>query len=151
MTQDEMFDFDLETTSLYVTTDSEAGSEEEGKAGFYTASGVIVGGFILVFSSPPQYALWYCVSSRNFPTPLPSATDKVWKITISRTSGIRVVVHCNFVEVLNVLLQDSMCSNGGWYSRWSQDVKKIDFHSPDTYKTFDLYASQPLMSPGTKY
>ena len=93
VTRGEKLDFDLETTPLYLKTDSAAGSGEQGKVGFYTASGGTVGGFILNLSSPPQYALWYCVSWQNFHTDPPSETDKVLRITLTRTSGIRVVVH----------------------------------------------------------
>ena len=146
-TRGEIVEFDLETTPLYIKTDSAIGSGEEGKVGLYTATGAAVGGVMISFSSTPRYALWYCVSWRNFPSGLPSETDKVWKITLSRTSGIRLVIHCNFVEVLNVLLGSSMCSNSGWNNYWGKEVDKIEFST--THTAFDFYASQLLISPGT--
>ena len=139
----------LETTPLYLKTDSAAGSGEEGKVGLYTATGAIVGGIMIKFSSPPQYALWYCVSWRNFHTLPPSDTEKVWKITIIRTSGIRLVILCNNVEVLNLLLANSECSNTKWPNYWGREVEKIEF--PKTYTATDFYASQLLINPGTNH
>ena len=87
------------------------------------------GGVFLSFTSPPQYWLFYCTSYTNFPTDLPSETEKVWTITMSRVSDeIRVVIHCNDKEVLNVVLSDT-CSHSSWSERWSKDVDKIYFSS----------------------
>ena len=87
----------------------------------------------LSFTSPLQYALLGCTSSNNFPTDLPSETDKVWTITLSRVSDeIRVVIHCNDKKVLNVVLSDITCSNDYWREWWSRDVEKIKFISSDT-------------------
>ena len=126
-------DADLENSPLEIKTDSSIGSDEAVYVGFFTSGRAITGGVILHFSSIPQYVLGACTSSwTNFPTELPTDTDKVWKITLTRTSGIRLVIHCNEVEVLNVLLTDSTCSESSWNYYWSRDVKKILFSNWDT-------------------
>ena len=100
---------------------------------FYTAGGYSAGGVSLSFTSPPQYWLSWCSTSyTNFPTALPAETDKIWKLTLTRTSGtVRIIIHCNNKEVLNVLLSDTICSRNSWKSLWSKDVEKIKFDNQD--------------------
>ena len=124
---------DLENTPLQIKTDSEVGSNEEVYVWFYSVEGHLAGGVSLYFSSPPQYYLHDCSKSRtNFPTDLPSETDKVWTITKSK---IQVIIYCNDKEVANVVMSDSyvMCSEISWWrDYWSRDVDKINFNSDDT-------------------
>ena len=110
----------------------------------YTASRSGAGAIYLYFTSPPDYELNLCSSRKTFPTALPSATEKIWKITLTKTSGIRLVIHCNDVEVINVLMSDSTCSYSGWNSKWGKDIEKIMFRSADTAS--DFYSLQPPFS-----
>ena len=123
--------FDLENSPLQIKTDSVVGSDELVSVRFDSGSSSSWKGVSLSFSSPPQYQLYNCYTSRtNFPTDLPSKTDKVWTITLSRISGeIRVVVHCNEKEVLNVVLSDTTCSWSKWRDYWSRNVDEIYFPS----------------------
>ena len=95
---------------------------------FYSGSSE-AGGVSLSFSSPPQYQLYNCITSWTiFPADLPSETDKVWTITKSKVSDeIRVVVHCNDKEVLDVVLSDTTCSKSSWSDLWSRDVDRMKF------------------------
>lgn len=105
-----------------------------------------VGAVYIYLSSPPQYLLRHCMSflaRANFPTALPSETEKIWKITLTRTSGIRLVIRCNDVDVLNVILSDSTCSDDNWSTRWSKEVEKIQFNSYDTASDF-FFSHRPL-------
>ena len=124
---------DLENSPLQIRTDSVEGSDEEVIVGFYTAGGGTAGGVYLYFRSPPQYYLNYCSTSRtNFPTALPTETDKILTVTLTRTSGtVSVIIHCNNKEVLNVVLSDSTCDYSLWSHYWSRDVWKIKFRSSD--------------------
>ena len=99
------------------------------------------GGVILSLSSPPQYMLSWCNTSQTeFPAPLPSETDKVWTIKLTRSSGTpSVVIHCNNKEVLNVVLSDSTCSRSDRSDFWSRDVEKISFIVSD--EASDFYRS----------
>ena len=96
---------------------------------FYTTQREYAGGVRINFYSTTQYYLYWCSYSwTNFPTNLPVEVNKVWRITVDKTAGIRVKIHCNGVEVLNVLLSDT-CSNSGWRENWSRDVELIYFPS----------------------
>ena len=130
-------DFSLELYSLNIKTDSTLGSNDIVDVGFYTSQGHLVGYVSLYFYSTPQYYIGRCSSGRtNFPTDLPTATDKVWRVTLTRTSGIRLVVHCNEVEVLNTLMSDTTCDDRDWSTSWSGEVTKIKFAAHDTASDF---------------
>ena len=98
---------------------------------FYTVGEDSAGGLSLRFRSPPKYWLLACSSSNtDFPTALPTETDKIWTITLTGTSGtVRVIIHCNNKEVLNVVVSDTTCGQSIWSTRWSKDVEKIYFSS----------------------
>ena len=122
--------YDLENSPLQIRTDSDVGSKEKVRVWFYTAQKSVVGGVRIFFSNPPKYKLVHCTSPTNFPTSLPSENDKVWTTTLTRSSGPRVVIHCNDKEVLNVVLTDTVCndSESDWSAKWSKKVEMIYFH-----------------------
>ena len=138
--------YDLENSPLQIWTNSEIGRNEVVKVWFFNAQGFSAGGLVLSFTSPPQYWLGYCNTSlTDFPTTLPSETDKVWTITLTRSSGTpSLVIHCNNKEVLNVMLSDSTCDISYWDSYWSKDVEKIKFLSHDTAS--DYYRPGKVMT-----
>ena len=133
-----LIEWDLESTPLEVRTNSVLGSGDEVDVRW----GNFLAGIKLNFASTLQYQLHWCSSSwTNFPVTEPSANDKVWRITLTRTAGIRLVIHCNDVEVLNTLFSEATCSYSGWSKAWSRDVAKIKFPSDDTAS--DYYGPQP--------
>ena len=100
---------------------------------FYTTQGEYAGAVGIYFTSTPQYWLAPCIDYRtNFPGNLPSEVVKIWRITLDKTAGIRLKIHCNGVEVLNVLISDNTCDNSDWRKYWSRDVEYIDFSGSDT-------------------
>ncbi|XP_063687398.1 CUB and sushi domain-containing protein 3-like [Bolinopsis microptera] len=125
--------FPLESTSLEIRTDSRLGSYSAVWVYFYDTSERPSGGVAILFlSTKYQYWLYYCSSSRiDFPVTLPSTTDKIWRITLTRSSGVRVVIHCNNEEVGNVLLSDTLCSDstleGTWGDYWNRETEYIKF------------------------
>ena len=125
-------DADVENSTLEIKTDSSLGSDEIVYVYFFNSERYRAGIIKLHFTSTPQYELRYCTSWTNFPAELPTDTNKVWRITLTKTSGIRLVIHCNEVEVLNVLMSYSTCSSSLWNYFWSRDVKKIVFDIGDT-------------------
>ena len=128
-------DYDLENSPLHLKTDSlvVVGSDEEVYVSFNTAGGEQAGGVRLYFTSPPRYALVWCHRYTSlFPTALPSETDKIWTITLSRAAVIRVTIQCNDKEVLDVVLSGTTCDDTYWNNYWSKEVKKIRFTSSDT-------------------
>ena len=121
---------DIEDTPLEIKTDSSLDSDEKVSLSFYTSGGSYAGEVNLLFTSTPQYELWGCTSNTNFPTELPTDTNKVWRISLIRTSDIRLVIHCNEVEALNFVLSDSTCPH--WWSRiWNRRVEKFKFNGND--------------------
>ena len=123
------------------------GEGVEAKVGFYTAEGnTLVGGFLIRFSSPPLFAIWQCTDWSNLPTVLPSEAERVWRVTLIRSSYIRLVAHCNDLEVLNLLISTSTCAHPGWYTNWGNEVKKIEFPADD--KAYDFYSSQSPTTSG---
>ena len=124
-------DFDLEATPLAIKTDSTIGSGDPIAIDFYGANNRGTGGFVLVLSSPPKYLIANCMSKglQPFPSALPTAADNnnVWRLTLTRTSGIRFQIHLNDKEGVNFPLSDSTCTSSSnfWSSTWGSETKKI--------------------------
>ena len=140
---------DLETTPLEIKTNSAIGSGDRVHVDFYDSDENDAGGVWIVFSSIPQYRIYWCSSSyTNFSSTLPTAVDKVWRISLTRTSDITLQIHCNDVEVVNFLLSERLCDDQylDWTRYWSKDVEKIGF---DIYDTASDYY-RPFI-PGTPY
>ena len=131
-------DFNLEQYSLEIKTDSALGSDDKVDVYLYTSQGDWVGSLYLHFISTPQHWIGACNSDYTIlPTTLPSDKDKIWRVTLTRTSGIRqLVVHCNGVEVLNTLMSGTTCDNRQWSDYWSGEVAKIKFTASDTASDF---------------
>ena len=131
--------YDLENSPLQIKTDRPLGSDEGVKVWFSNAGGDYAGGVIFTF--PSMYQLVSCSSSRtDFPNGLPTERDKIWTISLTRASGtVRVIIHCNNFEVLNVVLSDTTCGYSRWSEMWSRNVEKIFFPSYD--KASEFYRS----------
>ena len=129
--------YELENTPLQIKTNSEEGSNETAYVAFYD-TGQLAGGVSFRFTSPPRYKLANCSKYNNFPTDLPSETNKVWTINLFRTNGGRsVVIHCNNEEVLKVLMFQIACTDSDWSKTWERNVNEIMFFSNlDTAKYF---------------
>ena len=129
--------YDLETTPLEIRYDSESGSGEEVYAYFYTSLGEYAGGLWFELTSPPQYHMYSCRDRTNFPTDLPTARVKVWRITVIRSSGIiGLQILCNGEEVLNTVLSNSSCTVSRWNTYWNRDIAMIGLSSSDTMSDY---------------
>ena len=122
---------------MEIKTDSEDGSGEIVRVGLRGKKGRTdsAGNFVFQLTSPPKYGIGHCIvtSGINFPTNLPTEISKIWRITLSRTSGNKLlVVHCNGVEVLNFEISETSCADTRWSTSWNKDVAKIYFHPDDT-------------------
>ena len=158
---DVLIDFDLEDTPLEIKTDSALGSNENVIINFIIDSGERIGGIQLHFKTSPQYMIGRCSKISDFPTTLPSESTKIWRITLKKNlSEIRITIHCNDEEVLNVVLSDTVCNNpefadGKWRMYWEKDViKKVKFqHSAaDYYRAYTpppgtLFVHDQLLRP----
>ena len=133
--------FNLEKNYLELKTNSTIGSNDEVYLMFCNSEEETVGALHIYFHSTPQYRIGFCnLGKSNFLTVLPSATDKVWRVTLTRTSGIRLALRCNEVEVLNNLISGSTCGRSVWSTYWSRKVAKILFPNKDS--ATDFYRAQ---------
>ena len=125
---------DLEKSSLEIKTDSEQGSTEKVIVKFYSSDEKGAGGITLIFAQDMAYRIRRCMNDQvEFPIDVPTETNKVWRITLSRPLGVRrVAIHCNEVEVLNLSLKASRCNQRDWMSYWERDVAMIEFDSIHT-------------------
>ena len=143
---DDLIDYDLENMPLRIKTDSSLESEDEIRVMFYSADNQHSSGFNIKIKSVPMYWLHKCTEDRfkNYPDAkeLPSGSDieRVWQLTLIRSSGIGIVVHCNGVEVFKIMISESVCDGYASYSfstdHWSKLVKKIRFSPRDTASDF---------------
>ena len=150
-------DFDLETTPLEIKTDSyfvAAGSSDNLWVEFFSEyisadeafDHTYAGGVKIFFTDPPKYFLVDCSLYQNpFPIAPTFDVNKVWRITLSKTADTRgLVIHCNEVEVLNVLLSEELCKGSDdWSTYWNRDVTEIKFKASDTASD-----SYQIYSPG---
>ena len=127
---------------MEIWTDNEMGSSAQLVVWFYSAENKDSGTFAIYFSSQ-VFDLRHCKQSSNSLTDVPSTTIKIWKIALTKADWtVRVVVHCNDVEVVNYLMSDSNCKGTDWRlnGRWKNKVTKIKFRTGDTasdyYKPF---------------
>ena len=128
---------DLERTPLQIKTNSEVGSNKELAVYFQTADGDDAGGLLIYFKGTIHFWISSCSESNsNFPSDLPSEADKIWKIILTRTSGIRLVISCNNVEVVNVVLSDTTCDDNVWSSFWKGDIETLSFPTWDSASDF---------------
>ena len=145
----QFIDFDLDNSPLEIKTDSTLQSYELMKAYFYTSQGHNAGGIDISFRPSPTYFLDQCHDSwTSFRTALPTDNDKVWRITLTKTSGIRLVIHCNDKEVVNVLMSDT-CTRSHWDNYWGKEMKKIKFLSVPLDTASDFYRHGQSFLPGT--
>ena len=131
----EKFEFDLETTPLEVKTDSTVGNDENVHVAFFSDTGSNpAGGFLIQFYDMNYIPVECSRSAKDFQTTASASTDKIWRITLKRTSDVpRILIHCNDVKVLDVELSSSLCDGySTWSNAWSRKVGKIRFNSDDT-------------------
>ena len=151
--RNEFIDYDLEKFPLRIKTNSLLGSGDILRVYFYDSKSHYAGAFGIVFHATPQYYIRGCTEHIDFPTKLPSTSDKVWGIALIRSSGtadrqdsdldsaVKLVVHCNEEEVLSFPLSHSTCSDDGWVTPYvRREVAKMWFFSRDTAS--DYFMSQ---------
>ena len=130
-------EYDLEITPLEIRSDSELGSGDQVNVYFYTSQRYSAGGVWFKLTSPPQYYIYFCNYFTNFPTDLPTARVKVWRITVIRSSGKSgLQILCNGEEVLNKVLSHSECIDSSWNTYWNRDIAKIEFIDYDTMSEY---------------
>ena len=127
---------DLDYKSLEIKTGTRPGNYDQVKVHFLTTQGDIAGGVeISSFSTPKYYLLRCSYGWSNLPDNLPTEVDKIWRITLTKTAEITLKIHCNSVEVVNVILSDGTCGYRSWRDVWSRDVEGINFVDNSDFDT----------------
>ena len=86
---------------------------------FYDKNGNYAGAVWIYFSTDIQNNLgWY----KNY---IP------FSLTLSVPVKLIVVIHCNGVEVLNMVLSDSVCTKHSWTTYWEQSNGYVYFYNQD--------------------
>ena len=119
--------YEKEAPQLQLKTNTDQGTTERLTIQFTSYRGwQYPAGGITVEFEPPRYQLIKCTSSySDFPTDLPSVTEKVWTIFQSRTADVpQIWVFCNDVEMLNIMLSEDTCSVDDWTKEWKRDASK---------------------------
>ena len=134
----------LARTPLQIRTDSVDESGDKVHVSFYTAAGDIVGSVKLWFDSPTKYAISFCTPDYSpFLSSLPSDVNKTWKITKFPGPSPRITVHCNEVEVVDIIMSDETCTLSSWSEQWSKEVEQIQFNP-----SFDTASDYYIPAPG---
>ena len=137
--------FELSTTiALEIITriDSKAGKSEI-NVEFKDSSRATAGKIIIRLRPPTSREYGYnikdCLPTTRFTDESrpPPDDDKVWRIWVDKSSGIRLVIYCNDKTLVDISMSDSSCSASKWSETWSKDVKMIKFH-----KSYDKASEQ---------
>jgi hypothetical protein len=136
-----MYRFNLESAPLEIKTHSDPGSGDRIRLYFYNEIIDAFVGFEISFESAVQLKILYCGFQSSFPDTLPPTKEKIWRITLDRTVGVRLLVHCNEEEMFNIKLSGSLCWDTRWRSTWLGSVKELAFFSTwdtasDYYRPF---------------
>ena len=111
---------DLDASPFLIKTDSSIRAGTTLIVWFYRLySDVSTGGIQVEMSSPGFIKIFKCRNALiNFGTELPNDDIKIWKIT--KTQDLRLIIHCNELEMLNVQLSETFCANFkiNWQKFW---------------------------------
>ena len=124
--KDVMIPLDLESAPLQIKTYDALKSGNQTLVYFYTSSDKFAGyiRFKNTYDSL-QYVLGRCTTSESYVTLDEGSKDEVWTITKTEEPSIRL--NFNDVEVFNLLLEDTSCTDPEWRVYWTADVEKMMF------------------------
>ena len=131
-----LLNYDLDDTPLEIKSSTSVGGRRI-DVHFFTDGNDYAGAISIITQSTPTYYIYFCSSHYSAsPASQPSANFEIWRITLTKTSGVRLVVQCNEVEVINILMSSSTCSGSYSGDTWTKDVNRISFSNVDTASYF---------------
>ena len=134
-----------DSETITVTTESVAGTEELLDVHFYDKDGGKAGAVLIKFYTQIKYQMGWCSPGyTTFPVTLPTAKQKTWTFTYNYAEK-RVEIFCNGVQVVNVVLSDSVCTRSSvkWIDNWENKPTQIDFYSKDDASDSYCISSKP--------
>ena len=124
--------WDPNSDDITISTDSLVGSDDEMKVVFINDNNEWAGGVVIKFSSPIEYHIGWCREYTSLPVSPPTNADKRWRIRYNPAEK-RVLCYCNEVEVLNLVLSDSVCNkHSEWRIYYERNPTQAKFLSDDT-------------------
>jgi len=151
-----LIDFDMENTPLALKTDSVINSGDAVTITFnrqVSATYEMIGVLNIKFEDKLTYNLANCDpfgTYHDFDSnpPQPSGADKnlLWRITVDRTSGVRIIIHCNNKEVANVPIgvSGTRCTASTTnQQQWGKQINKIEFDPGDTASDYYRPYAEP--------
>ena len=124
---------DLETSYLYLRTNSAEGSGEYVFITYLGRNWEPAGGIAIWFHSPVMYTLLMCQQYAIFSKSLPETQEKHWVI---EKRGYRTTIYCNGEQVLDITASSVTCDNPRftdmWFNSWGHAVGMIKFDPIDT-------------------
>ena len=127
--------------SVEVMTRAAEGDPEHLHVIFKDDKGQSAGSLEIVLKESSTYHFGQCSGFREyFPSVVPTGMEKTWSIQKTIVNeDIRVQLRCNDVQVLDVVLSDTVCNNGEmgdtWKSYWEKEIVVINFPNEDTAST----------------
>ena len=110
--------YDLESYPIQIKTDSKIGSRDYIQLNVYSKINYI--GFINIqFHDPMTYQVMFCSGIKQFLTPPPEESEKIWTITKNSTN---LKISCNKINVLNLNFSGNYGNSSMCESNWSQEV-----------------------------
>ena len=112
---------------------------------FYDSGVLSAGAVEIYFKTAIKYIIGGCstVYTTFSAALLPAETEKTWTITYNYTEE-RLVLHCNGVQVADVLLSNSVCDYSDWGDFWGKKPTQMKFDSFfDTASDTYCFSSNP--------
>ena len=106
------------------------GSKDVSLVRFFSIENSFAGGIIIYFDSDLYYTVENCVPRTKLSANISSSSDKIWRVTLLRTSGITLQIHCDQVEVLKITMSDTVCTLNGWSTIWARKMARFFFVPP---------------------
>ena len=126
--------------TITISTYIDAGSREEVEV-YFLDTDKTYAGYVTIGNADMILRLGVCGLTSRFTGALPTETEKTWTITYNYTKQ-RLVLHCNGVQVLNVLLS-SVCDRSDWRTYWGKKPTQIKFSSYDSASDKYCFSSNP--------
>ena len=134
----------LDKSTLMIRTDSSKRAGSNLAVRFYRESTATSPSGISINIKSASYLIFQCRHTwKRFDAALPNDDIRIWKIT--KTPEIRLIIHCNDKEVLNIHLSETVCTKfkRNWQNFWGWGKglqERIRFAYHHQSKT-DLYMS----------
>ena len=133
METNKLIEYDLENSPIRIKTDSPIGSGNTVFFQTFSFNSLQIGRISIQLATVPKYQITFCHNSKKeFPVSIPASDNekRVWKIT-KLSQPVRIIIHCDNTEILNLQLSESICSNhkANWMNFWGKEIKRIKFIS----------------------